>query len=247
MIDGFREQIPLPEPATKRQELVKLSVGLDAFCHNPQAQLRGDAEQSLNDYHGTMAWNQPLDEGFVDLDDLDRDRQKMCKRREPRSKVVKRDTHSAVAEGLDLFGDHMIALAEIHGLRHLENNVLQRDAGIRKDRTEPLLQMSCIKVRRGKIDADVLEGQPAVEPGAHVPCDTQEHAFCQLGSNMGVFGRFVKVGSSYYFPRRGCHAAQCLESHHLARIKPYDRLIMSMYPVFGQREADITYSSKPPR
>ena len=63
--------------AAERHELLELEIRFDPFSDNPQTQLVCYADQPFDYNDSPVIRRQPVDERFVDLDDVDRDRQEM--------------------------------------------------------------------------------------------------------------------------------------------------------------------------
>ena len=92
------EQVALAEVASELAQLRELPVGLDALGDGDEAERVGEAHEVGGDGRVLRVVLDALDEGQVDLDDVDREAAEVLERREPGAEVVERDADAVVVQ-----------------------------------------------------------------------------------------------------------------------------------------------------
>ena len=93
-VDRSREDIPLPQHATNRAELLHLFFGLDPLRHDPDVRLLRGADKALDYRQAHTIGFEMGDEHLVDFDDVDGNRKKVGQRCKSGAEVVQRYTYS---------------------------------------------------------------------------------------------------------------------------------------------------------
>lgn len=238
-IDCFRKQIALSELAAELAQLNSLGFCFNPFRDDPDSQLVSYSDQALNDESPSIARHHAVDEGLVDLDDVDRHRQQVGQRRVTRAEVVEGNSQALGPKSLYLVRDDIVPLSEINRFRYFEDDVLERNLRFPENSAQPALQITATKICGGQVDADMLERKASGEPAPDVPRNPQQHPLGQLSSNMRVFRRLMEMRCGYDFAGRRGHSTQGFETDNFARIQAQDRLVMRVDAIVLQGDAHI--------
>ena len=130
---------PLGPVAAERTEPGELVGGLDAFGHDGQAEVVGEVDDGLGHHRTGAVGSERLDEGAVQLDDVDREPVQVAERREAGAEVVDGDLDADVVEVLEDLEAGVGVVAAGHGgaLTVTASQDVAREVLVGEQRAEP--------------------------------------------------------------------------------------------------------------
>ena len=120
MIERSAQVVPLGEPAAQRPEPTLLDRVLHAFADRLVAERVGQLHHGGSQAVRVVAGTQGLDEGLVDLHDVDLEPVEVGERGVSRPEVVERDAHTKGSQ-LDQVAHGRLVVGEHGALGDLEN------------------------------------------------------------------------------------------------------------------------------
>ena len=161
--------------------------------------------------------------------------------------IVKCDQQALLAQLLDAGRDPVVAgAAHENRLVDLEHDVLELDTAAREGCGDAHIEITAMKVGRGHVDPDVLEGQAPVEPGSQVGRDAVQHRVRDHLGQARLVECVLEVPSGQDAAIGHAHPCKGFQPDDLCRLELDHRLVERDDPPVAQGFVDERNDTESP-
>jgi hypothetical protein len=243
--DGAREVVALGVRAAHLAQRGQLAVLLDALGHGGHAEAVAELHDGPGQGGVVGLLAEPLDEGAVDLQRVDREPPKVGQRRVAGAEVVDRQRHAERLEP-DQLGQVLLGVGHQHALGHLQAEPVGRHPGLAEHLGDRGRQVGPVELADRDVDGHLDRvGDARGRPGHRLPAGLLDHPAAERHDQPGALGDRDEIERRDQPAGRVLPADQRLEADHPVAGQLDGRLVVQLELAALQRQPQVGLELEP--
>ena len=207
---------------------------LDALDDDRKAQFGAELGDAAQQHQRTVARLDPLEEGAVDLDLVERQALQVAEARVAGAEIVERDAHAEIADLVQEQARRARVL-EQHRLGDFDLEPARVEAGFAQHLLDRLDDVAAAELAGRQVDGHAH----MVRPRRARPAGLAQHPFAEIDDQAHFLGDGNELGRRDHAAQRVRPAQKRLAGGNLARLQIEQRLVEDLEGVVGERVAKV--------